>query len=64
FKIKDRLEYVAQVAAGHEMMRNAAKLADEAREIEKSNNKVRRQPHSYEGDVQDKRLLTEKPSSN
>ncbi|MHA1156481.1 MAG: F420-dependent methylenetetrahydromethanopterin dehydrogenase [Candidatus Heimdallarchaeota archaeon] len=64
FKIKDRLEYVAQVAAGHEMMRNAAKLADEAREIEKSNNKVRRQPHSYDGDVQDKRLLTEKPSSN
>jgi len=64
FKIKNRLEYVAQVAAGHEMMRNAAKLADEAREIEKSNNKVRRQPHSYEGDVQDKRLLTEKPSSN
>ena len=64
FKIKDRLEYIAQVATGHEMMRNAAKLADEAREIEKSNNRVRRQPHSYEGDVQDKRLLTEKPSSN
>lgn len=64
FKIKDRLEYIAQVATGHEMMRNAAKLADEAREIEKSNNKVRRQPHSYEGEVQDKRLLTEKPSSN
>ncbi len=64
FKIKDRLEYIAQVATGHEMMRNAAKLADEAREIEKSNNKVRRQPHSYEGDIQDKRLLTEKPSSN
>ena len=64
FKIKNRLEYIAQVATGHEMMRNAAKLADEAREIEKSNNKVRRQPHSYEGEVQDKRLLTEKPSSN
>lgn len=64
FKINDRLEYIAQVAAAHEMMRQAAKLADEAREIEKAANKVRRQPHSYEGDIQDKRTLKEKPTSH
>ncbi|NHJ06045.1 MAG: F420-dependent methylenetetrahydromethanopterin dehydrogenase [Candidatus Heimdallarchaeota archaeon] len=64
FKITDRLEYITQVAMGHEMMRNAAQLADEAREIEKTNNKVRRQPHYYDGEIQDKRLLKEKPSSH
>ncbi|MHA1185363.1 MAG: F420-dependent methylenetetrahydromethanopterin dehydrogenase [Candidatus Heimdallarchaeota archaeon] len=64
FKINDRQEYIAQVAAAHEMMRQAAKLADEAREIEKASNKVRRQPHSYSGDVQDKRTLKEKPTSH
>jgi len=64
FKINERLKYIAQVAAAHEMMRQAAKLADEAREMEKANNKVRRQPHSYNGDVQDKRLLKEKPTSH
>jgi methylenetetrahydromethanopterin dehydrogenase len=64
FKITDRLEYIAQVAAAHEMMRQAAKLADEARELEKAANKVRRQPHSYDGDVQDKRTLKEKPTSH
>ena len=63
FKIKDRQEYILQVATAHEMMRNAAQLAEEAREIEKSNNKVRRQPHYYDGEIQDKRLLKEKPSS-
>ena len=64
FKINDRHEYIAQVAAAHEMMRQAAKLADEARELEKAANKVRRQPHSYDGDVQDKRTLKEKPTSH
>ena len=64
FKINERSEYIAQVAAGHEMIQIAAKLAEEAREIEKANNKVRRQPHSYYGEVQDKRLLKEKPDSN
>ncbi|MFW9922352.1 MAG: F420-dependent methylenetetrahydromethanopterin dehydrogenase [Candidatus Thorarchaeota archaeon] len=63
FKINDREEYITQVATGHEMMRNAAQLADDAREIEKINNRVRRQPHSYEGEIQEKITLTEKPSS-
>jgi len=64
FKINERSEYISQVATAHEMMQIAAKLAEEAREIEKSLNKVRRQPHSYYGEIQDKRLLKEKPESN
>ncbi len=63
FKINERSEYIAQVTTGHEMIQIAAKLAEEAREIEKANNKVRRQPHSYYGEIQDKRLLKEKPES-
>ncbi|HUT82922.1 MAG TPA: F420-dependent methylenetetrahydromethanopterin dehydrogenase [Candidatus Bathyarchaeia archaeon] len=61
FKIVERLEYIPQVTTGHEMMFAAAKLAEEAREIEKAQNKVRRQPHHYKGEVQEKFLLTEKP---
>jgi methylenetetrahydromethanopterin dehydrogenase len=64
FKISERSEYISQVATGHEMIRIAAKLAEEAREIEKANNKVRRQPHSYYGEIQTKQLLKEKPDSN
>jgi methylenetetrahydromethanopterin dehydrogenase len=63
FRLKDRMDYIPQVAMTHEMMRVAAKMADEAREIEKGNNKVRRQPHYYDGKIQDKRLLTEKPQT-
>nr|NHJ84276.1 methylenetetrahydromethanopterin dehydrogenase [Asgard group archaeon] len=61
FKIDERLDYIPQVATGHEMMFAAAKLVEEAREIEKAQNKVRRQPHHYKGEVQEKFLLTEKP---
>ncbi|MBN1328272.1 MAG: F420-dependent methylenetetrahydromethanopterin dehydrogenase [Candidatus Heimdallarchaeota archaeon] len=61
FKIEERLDYIPQVTTGHEMMFAAAKLAEEAREIEKVQNKVRRQPHHYKGNVQEKFLLTEKP---
>ena len=49
FKINDRLEYIPQVATGHEMIQAAAKLAESAREIEKSLNKVQRKPHHYNG---------------
>jgi methylenetetrahydromethanopterin dehydrogenase len=63
FKINDRLEYIPQVATGHEMIQAAAKLAETAREIEKSLNKVQRKPHHYKGEIQQKRLLKEKPTS-
>ena len=63
FKINERLEYIPQVATGHEMIQAAAKLAETAREIEKSLNKVQRKPHHYKGEIQQKRLLKEKPTS-
>ncbi len=56
---KDR--YVPIVASAHEMMRQAAKLADEAREIEKSNDAVLRTPHAPDGRVLSKRRLMEDP---
>jgi methylenetetrahydromethanopterin dehydrogenase len=45
FQLKERSEYMPLLAAAHEMMRAAAILCDEAREIEKSNDTVIRRPH-------------------
>lgn len=51
FKIKEPDLYIPLVTASHELMSAAAKLADEAREIEKSNDTVLRTPHDKEGYV-------------
>jgi len=64
FKIQDASLYVPMVAAAHEIMRTAAKLADEAREIEKSQDKVLRKPHFKDGKIGVKRSLMEKPVKN
>ena len=64
FKIQDSSLYVPMVAAAHEIMRNAAKLADEAREIEKTQDKVLRKPHFRNGKIGTKRKLMEKPIKN
>jgi methylenetetrahydromethanopterin dehydrogenase len=61
FVLKDWEQYTQLVAAAHEMMRQAAKLADQAREIEKLNDNVLRMPHSQEGEPYSKRKLLEKP---
>lgn len=61
FLVKEWEQYTTIVAAAHEMMRYAAKLADEAREIEKSNDSVYRAPHSRAGIILGKRKLIEKP---
>ncbi|MHA2035373.1 MAG: F420-dependent methylenetetrahydromethanopterin dehydrogenase [Promethearchaeota archaeon] len=45
FQLKERSEYMPLLAAAHEMMRTAASLCDEAREIEKYNDTVVRRPH-------------------
>ncbi|MFX1328156.1 MAG: F420-dependent methylenetetrahydromethanopterin dehydrogenase [Promethearchaeota archaeon] len=45
FQLKERSEYMPLLAAAHEMMRTAAIMCDEAREIEKSNDTVIRRPH-------------------
>ncbi|MBN2228470.1 MAG: F420-dependent methylenetetrahydromethanopterin dehydrogenase [Candidatus Thorarchaeota archaeon] len=61
FKTEKSDDYIPMVAAGHEMMRSAAKLADEAREIEKSQDTVYRTPHSSDGRIKGKERLLEKP---
>jgi len=61
FVVKEWERYTAIAAAGHEMMRTASKLADEAREIEKGGDDVLRTPHYDDGTVLQKRKLLEKP---
>ena len=61
FKVHEWKTYTHLAAAGHEMMRIAAQLADEAREIEKSGDAVLREPHFKDGALGVKRSLIEKP---
>jgi methylenetetrahydromethanopterin dehydrogenase len=61
FRLQDSQIYVPLVAAAHEMMRVVAKLADEARELEKGGNTVLRKPHFKDGALGTKRRLAEKP---
>ncbi|MEM0011392.1 MAG: F420-dependent methylenetetrahydromethanopterin dehydrogenase [Candidatus Bathyarchaeia archaeon] len=61
FKIHEPDLYIPLVAAAHEIMRNAARLADEAREMEKENDSVLRKPHFKDGSLGEKRSLMEKP---
>ena len=61
FKVSDREVYVPLVTAAHEMMRTAARLADEAREIEKTGDTVSRKPHFKDGTLGTKKTLMEKP---
>lgn len=61
FVEKDPAKYIPLVASAHEMMRVAAMLADEAREIEKGNDTLFRSPHSKEGAILRKTQLMAKP---
>jgi len=61
FKVQERDRYTIIVASAHEMLRTASKLAEEAREIEKSNDAVLRRPHYDDGTHLEKRNLMEKP---
>jgi methylenetetrahydromethanopterin dehydrogenase len=61
FKTKEADDYIPLVAAGPEMMRAAAKLADEIRELEKTENAVLRNPHVSKGKVKTKTALMDKP---
>ena len=56
FKAKDRNKYVLLASAAHEMLRAAALLADEIRELEKSNDAILRTSHRADGSV--KRYLS------
>ncbi|MCS7117102.1 MAG: F420-dependent methylenetetrahydromethanopterin dehydrogenase, partial [Nitrososphaerales archaeon] len=61
FKVKEAERYIPLVTAAHEMLREAARLADEAREIEKSGDAVTRMPHYDDGTILSKVKLMEKP---
>lgn len=51
FKIDEPDIYIPLVTASHELMSAAAKLSDEARELEKSNDSVLRTSHAKDGSV-------------
>lgn len=51
FKIDEPDMYIPLVTASHELMSAAAKLADDARELEKSNDTVLRTSHAKDGSV-------------
>ncbi len=59
YKVKERERYLPIVAAAHEMMRHAALLADEAREIEKADDDVMRTIHLDDGGKVSKTKLME-----
>jgi methylenetetrahydromethanopterin dehydrogenase len=60
FVLQDKNEYMPLLAAAHEMMRTAAMMCDDAREIEKSNDTVLRKPHHSKQQILTKRSLMEK----
>jgi len=62
FVLKERDEYMPLLAGAHEMMRYAAKMCDDAREIEKSNDTVLRTPHRSTQELLSKRALYDKES--
>ncbi|MFX1512242.1 MAG: F420-dependent methylenetetrahydromethanopterin dehydrogenase [Promethearchaeota archaeon] len=61
FMTKEREEYIKGVSAAHEMLQAALALAEQAREIEKSNDTVRRTPHHKKGYTLSKTILISKP---
>ena len=63
FVEQDPAAYINLVAAGHEMMRAAAQLADDARELEKSGDTLLRTPHASDGAALSKTQLQKKPQT-
>ena len=61
FMVQDFEKFIYLVGAAHELASEAAKLAMEAREIEKSNDTVLRTPHMKDGSTGSKTVLTKKP---
>jgi methylenetetrahydromethanopterin dehydrogenase len=58
---KEREKYIPLVACAHEIAQAAARLAEEAREIEKYSDVLTRRPHSKDGRPKIKERLLEKP---
>jgi len=61
---KDREKYIPLVACAHEIAQLAAKLAEDAREIEKYSDSLARKPHSKKGTPLTKTKLTQSPTSD
>jgi methylenetetrahydromethanopterin dehydrogenase len=57
FKTQGAENYIPIVAAAHELIRQAAMLCDEAREIEKANDSVKRVVHFKSGELRTKTQL-------
>ena len=60
FKLEEPEKFLPVLAGAHELMRQAAVLADEAREVEKSNDTVTRTPHFAKGTTRKKTKLFSK----
>jgi methylenetetrahydromethanopterin dehydrogenase len=61
FMTKEYTDYVPIVTSAHEMMRMAAELCDQARELEKGMDAVIRKPHKKDGVLVSKTKLVSKP---
>jgi len=61
FMTKEWEKYIPIVSSAHEMMRAAAVLCDEAREIEKAGDGIIRKPHKKDGIIVSKTKLIGKP---
>ena len=61
FMEKESEKYIPLVACAHEMAQAAAKLAEEAREIEKCSDTLVRKPHSKKGEPLTKTTLMQVP---
>jgi methylenetetrahydromethanopterin dehydrogenase len=64
FVEKEKERYIPLVACAHEIAQIAAKLAEEAREIEKYSDTLARKPHSKKGEPLTKTKLMLSPSSD
>jgi methylenetetrahydromethanopterin dehydrogenase len=64
FVEKESNKYVPLVACAHEIAQAAARLAEEAREIEKYNDTVTRKPHAKDGKTKSKTKLMAQPTLN
>lgn len=61
---KDKEKYIPLAACAHEVTQLAAKLAEDAREIEKYSDSLARKPHSKKGDPLTKTKLAQSLSSD
>ncbi len=60
FKVEEPERYLPILAAAHELLRQAAKTADEAREMEKANDSAARLAHFSKGETRKKTKLGDK----